>query len=64
MWRANRLTAEPNGWILQDHSAGHKFGDKNRIGDQGAHFNLRPLEAPRTGNVPGTKDHYSFKDKK
>ncbi|MPR04156.1 hypothetical protein F0169_19990, partial [Pseudomonas sp. MAFF 212408] len=50
--------------LIQDHSAGHKFGDKNRIGDQGAHFNLRPLEAPRTGNVPGTKDHYSFKDKK
>ncbi|MGY2273245.1 RHS repeat-associated core domain-containing protein [Pseudomonas azotoformans] len=50
--------------LIQDHSAGHKFGAPNGVGDQGAHFNLRPLETPRTGSVPGTKDHYLFKDNK
>ncbi|WP_242626982.1 RHS repeat-associated core domain-containing protein, partial [Pseudomonas extremorientalis] len=50
--------------LIQDHSAGHKFGTPNGVGDQGAHFNLRPFDTPRTGSVPGTKDHYIFKDKK
>lgn len=45
--------------IIQDHSAGHKFGEGG-IGDQGAHFNVRPLENIRTGSVPGTFDHYSY----
>ena len=44
---------------IQDHSAGHKFGDKNNIGDEGAHFNVRPTGEPR-GNVDGTEAHYNF----
>ncbi|QDH64245.1 RHS repeat-associated core domain-containing protein [Pseudomonas azotoformans] len=50
--------------LIQDHSAGHNFGAQNGAGDQGSHFNLRPIDTPRTGKVPGTKDHYPFKDKK
>jgi hypothetical protein len=50
--------------LIQDHSAGHNFGAPNRVGDQGSHFNLRPFDTPRTGKVPRTKDHYTFKDKK
>jgi RHS repeat-associated protein len=50
--------------LIQDHSAGHNFGDQDGVGDQGSHFNLRPFDTPRTGKVPGTKDHYTFKDKK
>ncbi|WP_369293826.1 hypothetical protein [Klebsiella pneumoniae] len=23
---------------------------------------MRPIDTPRTGKVPGTKDHYLFKD--
>ncbi|WP_269801696.1 RHS repeat-associated core domain-containing protein, partial [Pseudomonas fluorescens] len=49
--------------LIQDHSAGHVFGDTNKKGDQGAHFNLRPIATPRTGSVPGTKDHYPFRKK-
>jgi hypothetical protein len=45
--------------IIQEHSAGHQFGEGG-VGDQGAHFNVRPLENPRTGSVPGTSDHYQF----
>ena len=40
--------------IIQEHSAGHTKGD------QGPHFNVRPIENPRTGSVPGTNDHYPF----
>ncbi|ULO09518.1 type IV secretion protein Rhs [Paenibacillus sp. 19GGS1-52] len=40
--------------IIQDHGAGHTKGD------QGPHFNVRPEEYPRTGKVPGTKEHYPF----
>uniref|UniRef100_UPI003BA2F89F RHS repeat-associated core domain-containing protein n=1 Tax=Pseudomonas yamanorum TaxID=515393 RepID=UPI003BA2F89F len=50
--------------LIQDHSAGHRFGSKNGAGDQGAHFNLRPIEKPRNGKVPGANEHYSFKEKK
>lgn len=44
--------------IIQDHSAGHP-----QFGGEAAkpHFNVRPSENTRTGNVPGTKDHYPFK---
>jgi RHS repeat-associated protein len=44
--------------IIQDHSAGHP-----QFGGEAAkpHFNVRPPENTRTGNVPGTKDHYIFK---
>ncbi|OOK93615.1 RHS repeat-associated core domain-containing protein [Pseudomonas syringae] len=48
--------------IIQDHSAGHQYHEANKVGDQKAHFNLRPIENPRTGKVPGAKDHYYFKD--
>lgn len=41
--------------VLQDHSAGHKKGN------QGSHFNVRPIENTRTGHVEGTEDHYPFK---
>jgi len=44
--------------LIQEHSAGHpRPGD---VGSQGPHFNVRPPENPRTGNVPGTKGHYSW----
>lgn len=40
--------------IIQDHSAGHpQWGI-------GPHFNVRPIENPRTGQVPGTQPHYPF----
>ena len=45
--------------IIQDHSAGHKFG-QDGVGDQGSHFNVRTLSNTRTGSVTGTLDHYSF----
>nr|WP_163504086.1 DUF637 domain-containing protein [Halomonas socia] len=45
--------------IIQDHSAGHQFG-QGGVGDQGTHFNVRPPENPRTGYVPGTRKHYSW----
>ncbi|MFY0575470.1 HNH/endonuclease VII fold putative polymorphic toxin [Cystobacter fuscus] len=45
--------------LIQDHSAGHKFGEGG-VGDRGPHFNVRPPENPRTGHVPGTQDHYLF----
>ena len=50
--------------IIQDHSAGHKFFAPENIGDQKAHLNLRPISNRRTGKVPGTRDHFYFKDKK
>src|SRR5581483_1838478 len=45
--------------IIQDHSAGHTFG-QGGVGDQGPHFNVRPPDNTRTGNVPGTLNHYPF----
>ena len=45
--------------IIQDHSAGHYFGEGGR-GDQGPHFNVRPANDPRGGVVPGTRGHYEF----
>jgi RHS repeat-associated protein len=45
--------------VIQDHSAGHQFGQKG-VGDQGPHFNVRPPENTRTGSVPGTHNHYSW----
>ncbi|MBD3231405.1 hypothetical protein GF322_01965, partial [Candidatus Dependentiae bacterium] len=40
--------------IIQDHGAGHK------LGNQGPHFNVRPINNRRTGDVDGTKKHYPF----
>ncbi len=48
------------GVVIQDHSAGHTFGDPNGIGDQGPHFNVRPIGDTRTGHIPGTDEHYFF----
>jgi len=40
--------------IIQDHGAGHEKGN------QGPHFNVRPIDKPRKGSVEGTKTHYPF----
>ncbi|WP_082143259.1 HNH/endonuclease VII fold putative polymorphic toxin [Pseudomonas fildesensis] len=50
--------------LIQDHSAGHKYGRADGIGDQTTHFNLRPIEQPRNGKVIGTQAHYFFRNKK
>ena len=50
--------------VIQEHSAGHKFGAPGGIGDQGAHFNLRPIENTRHGKLKDAKDHYNFRGKK
>ncbi|NUU69040.1 RHS domain-containing protein [Enterobacteriaceae bacterium BIT-l23] len=44
--------------IIQDHAAGHYSPDS--VGNQGAHFNVRPSENTRTGSVLGTLEHYSY----
>jgi hypothetical protein len=56
--------------VIQDHTAGHKFGDVEDVGDHGAHFNVRPYDPRwdqntvdhylRKGHVPGTESHYSW----
>jgi hypothetical protein len=45
--------------VIQDHSAGHYFNEGG-VGDQGSHFNVRPVTNTRTGKVKGTKPHYEF----
>jgi len=40
--------------VIQDHSAGHVKGG------HGPHFNVRPADDTRNGQVPGTKPHYYF----
>ncbi|MFC4075642.1 DNRLRE domain-containing protein [Salinithrix halophila] len=45
--------------IIQDHGAGHYYG-QGGIGDQGPHFNVRPIEKPRRGKVGGTLAHYEW----
>ena len=47
--------------VIQDHSVVHKFGAPEGRGDQGPHFNLRPIGNTRTGKIAGTRDHYYFK---
>ncbi len=47
--------------LIQDHSAGHNFGRADGAGDREMHFNLRPILKPRTGHIPGTKEHYDFR---
>ncbi|HUG68651.1 MAG TPA: RHS repeat-associated core domain-containing protein, partial [Pirellulaceae bacterium] len=39
--------------IIQDHSGGHPFFED-------PHFNVRPIDKPRHGTVPGTQPHYPF----
>lgn len=48
--------------VIQDHRAGHQFKD-GALGDQGPHFNVRPIDDTRHGEVDGTKPHYPFKRK-
>jgi hypothetical protein len=45
--------------VIQDHSAGHQFNEGG-VGDQGAHFNVRPVENTRNGEINGTKAHYLY----
>ncbi|NMF39649.1 RHS repeat-associated core domain-containing protein, partial [Pseudomonas sp. SWRI 103] len=47
--------------LIQDHSAGHKFGRVDGIGDHPPHFNLRPIDKPRKGYIEGAKRHYPFR---
>ena len=44
--------------IIQDHSAGHNYLDG--VGNQGSHFNIRPIENTRTGKLAGTLEHYNY----
>lgn len=44
--------------LIQEHSAGHPR--PGGVGAQGSHSNVCPPDDPRTGHVPGTKDHYSW----
>ncbi len=46
--------------VIQEHSVGHQFGNLGGVGDQGPHFNVRPIENTRTGRVFGTQEHYLF----
>ncbi|KAA0946451.1 type IV secretion protein Rhs, partial [Pseudomonas sp. ANT_H14] len=50
--------------VIQEHSAGHKFGASGGVGDQGAHFNLRPISNTRNGKLDGVKNHYNFEVKR
>lgn len=62
--RVYQFTRQDGSQVLtQDHSAGHKFGRKDGVGDQKTHFNLRPIEQPRNGKVLGAKAHYFFRRK-
>ncbi|MGK5090248.1 HNH/endonuclease VII fold putative polymorphic toxin [Bdellovibrionota bacterium FG-2] len=45
--------------VIQEHSLGHQFGEGGK-GDQKAHFNIRPIEDTRNGEVKGTLPHYSY----
>ncbi|CND32989.1 HNH/endonuclease VII fold putative polymorphic toxin [Yersinia pseudotuberculosis] len=52
----------PNGGdvIIQDHSFGHVYGPVGTPGNQGPHFNVRPIGDTRNGSVAGTFEHYPF----
>nr|WP_249665999.1 HNH/endonuclease VII fold putative polymorphic toxin [Enterobacter sp. 120016] len=51
--------------VIQEHSAGHTYGPVGTQGNQGPHFNLRPLNSEtgngsKNGSVSGSYDHYNF----
>ncbi|AKH63576.1 HNH/endonuclease VII fold putative polymorphic toxin [Photorhabdus temperata subsp. temperata] len=46
--------------VIQDHSPGHIYGPPGTPGNQGPHFNVRPIGDTRNGSVAGTLEHYSF----
>ncbi|MFC7682991.1 hemagglutinin repeat-containing protein [Neisseria sp. GCM10028920] len=48
------------GYVIQDHSVGHNFGDLNGIGNQHAHFNLKKLNL-NTYTTNGTIDIETWK---
>ena len=63
--RVYQFTREDGSQVLiQDHSAGHKFGRADGVGDQTTHFNLRPIEQPRNGKLIDAESHYFFRRKK
>ena len=44
--------------VVQDHSYGHIYS--NGIGNQSAHYNVRPYNNTKTGRIRGLRDHYYF----
>ncbi|MFJ9577652.1 HNH/endonuclease VII fold putative polymorphic toxin [Streptomyces sp. NPDC101191] len=55
MAREYRYTREDGSQaITQDHSAGH-YCNEGGVGDQEAHYNVRPVENPRTATFPGQR---------
>jgi RHS repeat-associated protein len=46
--------------VIQDHSQGHTYADGAK---EGPHFNVRPANDTRHGQVQGTKRHYRYKKK-
>ncbi|MBJ8433001.1 RHS domain-containing protein [Acinetobacter pittii] len=46
--------------VIQDHSAGHDFGEADGKDNQPSHHNVRPAEKTRTGTVDGMDDHFYF----
>ncbi|MET4862734.1 HNH/endonuclease VII fold putative polymorphic toxin [Morganella morganii] len=51
--------------VIQEHSAGHIYGPPGTPGNQGSHFNVRPLDVKtgngaRNDNVFGTLEHYEY----
>jgi hypothetical protein len=51
--------------VFQEHSAGHSYGPPGTPGNQGPHFNPRPMDpvtgnASRNGSVDGMLKHYEF----
>ena len=48
--------------VIQDHSPGHIYGPPGTPGNQGPHINVRPANDTRNGTIPGTLEHYFFKE--
>ena len=48
--------------VIQDHSAGHQFGDVEGRGDQPAHVHARPASHSRNGSIDGVQRHYYFEN--
>jgi uncharacterized protein RhaS with RHS repeats len=44
--------------IIQEHSMGHTKATSGH--GKEPHFNVRPIDSPRTGHVSGTHGHYNF----
>ncbi|QEM82656.1 RHS repeat-associated core domain-containing protein [Halomonas binhaiensis] len=44
--------------MIQEHSLGHVKAEPLRGAEP--HFNVRPIDNPNTGHVPGTHGHYNF----